>query len=136
MGRHGDTPAIVSLPNEAAITHAVAEDIRALTAQGYASIGILTETKAEAKALHHALKDTIAVHAILGGEEEFPRGAVVLPAYLAKGLEFDAVILANAGSGHFSAERERLLLYTACTRALHALKVYCLGEPSPFLSLH
>ena len=133
VGRHGETPAVVSLSNEAAITRAIADDVRALTAQGHASIGILTETKAEAKALHHALKDTIPVHAILGGEEEFPRGAVVLPAYLAKGLEFDAVLLANAGGGHFSAERERLLLYTACTRALHALKVYCLGEPSPFL---
>ena len=59
--------------------------------------------------------------------------ADVLPAYLAKGLEFDAVILANAGGEHYRDESERLLLYTACTRALHVLRVYCVGEPSPFL---
>ena len=133
VGRHGAAPAIIHLPDETATHRAIAEDVRALTAQGYASIGILTETKAEAKALHHALKDTAPVHAIFGGEEEFPRGAVVLPAYLAKGLEFDAVILANAGGGHYADESERLLLYTACTRALHELRVYCVGEPSPFL---
>ena len=134
VGRHGTVPAIIRLPDEAATHRAIAEDVRALTAQSYASIGILTETKAEAKALHHALKDTAPVHAIFGGEEEFPRGAVVLPAYLAKGLEFDAVILTNAGGGHYAHESERLLLYTACTRALHELKVYCVGEPSPFLA--
>ena len=133
VGRHGTQPAVVRLPDEAATHRAIAENVRALSAQGYASIGILTETKAEAKALHHALKDTAPVHAIFGGEEEFPRGAVVLPAYLAKGLEFDAVILANAGGGHYAHESERLLLYTACTRALHELRVYCVGEPSPFL---
>jgi len=136
VGRHGTAPAVVRLPDEAAVIRAIAEDVRALTARDYASIGILTETKAEARTLHHALKDAVAVHAIFGGEEEFPRGAVVLPAYLAKGLEFDAVILANAGGGHYSDESERLLLYTACTRALHELKVYCVGEPSPFLPNH
>ena len=133
VGRHGTVPSVVCLPDEAAAHRAIAEDVRALSVQGYASIGILTETKAEAKALHHALKDAVPVHAIFGGEEEFPRGAVVLPAYLAKGLEFDAVILANAGGGHYADESERLLLYTACTRVLHELKVYCVGEPSPFL---
>jgi DNA helicase-2/ATP-dependent DNA helicase PcrA len=133
VGRHGEIPAIVSLPNEATVSRTIAVDVRAWTAQGHTSIGILTETKAEAKALHHALKSTFDVKAIFGGEEEFPRGAVVLPAYLAKGLEFDAVILANAGGGHYAEERERLLLYTACTRALHALRVYCVGAPSPFL---
>ncbi len=135
VGRHGTTPAVIRLPDEAATHRAITEDVRALTTQGYASIGILTETKAEAKSLHHALKDAAPVHAIFGGEEEFPRGAVVLPAYLAKGLEFDAVILANAGGGHYTHESERLLLYTACTRALHELKVYCVGEPSPFLTI-
>jgi len=133
VGRHGEPPAIDNLKSEAEVTRAIAGDVRAWIAQGHASIGILTETEAEAKALHHALKENIDVHAILGGEDEFPRGAIVLPAYLAKGLEFDAVVLANAGGGHYAAESERLLLYTACTRALHALKVYCVGAPSPFL---
>ena len=132
FGRHGAPPQIVSLQDEAAIARAIAEDIRSLRAQGFASIGILTETKAEAKSVFQALKPVEGLHALTGGEEEFPRGAVVLPAYLAKGLEFDAVILFNAGGGHYARESERLLLYTACTRALHVLKVYCVVEPSPF----
>jgi DNA helicase-2/ATP-dependent DNA helicase PcrA len=133
VGRHGEAPMVACLESEDAVQHAILKDICDLTANGHASIGILTETKAEAKALHHALQEHIPVQALLGGEESFPRGAVVLPAYLAKGLEFDAVILANAGGEHYRDESERLLLYTACTRALHVLRVYCVGEPSPFL---
>ena len=133
VGRHGAAPQIVSLPDESAVSRAIADEIAALSARGHASIGILTQTKAEANALFHALKPVADVHALFGGEEEFPRGAVVLPAYLAKGLEFDAVILANAGENHYSEESERLLLYTACTRALHELKVFCVGNPSKLL---
>ena len=133
VGRHGAAPQIVSLPDESAVTRAIADEITAMTARGHASIGILTQTKTEAKNLFHTLKNTADVHALFGGEEEFPRGAVVLPAYLAKGLEFDAVILANAGENHYSEESERLLLYTACTRALHELKVFCVGNPSKLL---
>ena len=81
--------------------------------------------------------ETIEISVRLGVDprhaDQQVRGAVVLPAYLAKGLEFDAVILANAGEGHYHEPSERLLLYTAFTRALHVLRVYCVGTPSPFL---
>ncbi len=133
VGRHGAAPAVVHLPDESAIERAIADDLSFYAQQGYSSVGILTQTKSEVKAVYHALKGAANVHALFGGEEEFPRGAVVLPAYLAKGLEFDAVILVNAGNGHYAQESERLLLYTACTRALHELKIYCAGTPSPFL---
>ncbi len=133
VGRHGAVPEIIRLPDEAQISRAIEKEIRSLRAQGHPSIAILTQTKSEAKALHHDMKEIDGVQALFGGEDVFPRGAVVLPAYLAKGLEFDAVILANVGSGHYREESERLLLYTACTRALHVLKMYSVGEPSPFL---
>ena len=55
---------------------------------------------------------------------------------LAKGLEFDAVMIHDAGKLVYGAESERTLLYTACTRALHSLSVYFTGEPSPLLPLH
>ena len=135
VGRHGEAPLIKQLSSEDAVQEAILRDIRRLTANGFASIGILTQTKAEAKALHHALHDQFPVQALLGGEDSFPRGAVVLPAYLAKGLEFDAVLIHNVGTGHYSDESERLLLYTACTRALHVLKLYSVGEPSPLLPM-
>ncbi|NLI52989.1 MAG: UvrD-helicase domain-containing protein [Clostridiales bacterium] len=133
VGRHGSKPAVAAVPNAKAAFAAIRKDIQDFTAQGYASIGIITRTRAEAEQAYHALGTDVSLHAVLGGEDEFPRGAVVLPAYLAKGLEFDAVILTNAGGGNYAEQDERLLLYTACTRALHELRVYHIGPASPFL---
>ena len=48
---------------------------------------------------------------------------MVIPSYLSKGLEFDAVIISNAGSDFYT-EEERNLFYVVLTRALHKLKVY------------
>ncbi|WP_330397058.1 ATP-binding domain-containing protein [Anaerovirgula multivorans] len=58
---------------------------------------------------------------------------LVIPAYLAKGLEFDVVLIYNAGDENYACEEERLLLYTACTRALHVLCIYFSGEITPLL---
>jgi len=53
--------------------------------------------------------------------------------YLAKGVEFDAVLVYDASSESYREENERKLLYTACTRAMHRLHLYSIGEWSPFV---
>ena len=58
---------------------------------------------------------------------------MVIPAYLAKGVEFDAVLIYDASSRTYHLESERKLFYTACTRAMHRLLLYATGEWTPFL---
>jgi DNA helicase-2/ATP-dependent DNA helicase PcrA len=70
---------------------------------------------------------------VKSGSTEYEQGVVVIPAYLAKGIEFDAVIIYNASSHVYGVESLRRLFYTACTRAMHYLQLYSVGEPSPFL---
>jgi len=48
---------------------------------------------------------------------------MIIPSYISKGLEFDAVIVGNASSSVY-AEKERNLFYVVLTRALHKLKIY------------
>ena len=52
---------------------------------------------------------------------------MIIPSYIAKGLEFDAVIVSNASEEVYS-ENERKLFYVVLTRALHKLKIYYSGE--------
>ena len=66
--------------------------------------------------------------------DEFHRGVIVIPSYLAKGLEFDAVLVINADAINYSRQEERNILYTICTRALHHLSLFYMGKPSPFIS--
>lgn len=65
---------------------------------------------------------------------EYEQGIVVIPAYLAKGIEFDAVIIYDASKDVYSDESLRRLFYTACTRAMHELQLYSVGEVSPFVT--
>jgi len=66
-------------------------------------------------------------------DDEYVSDTTVIPSYLAKGLEFDVVLIYNVGDGNYYCEDERLLLYTACTRALHVLCIYYYGEITPLL---
>ena len=58
---------------------------------------------------------------------------MLIPVYLAKGLEFDAVIAYDVSAANYG-EAERRLLYIVCTRALHRLILFCPGELSPLLA--
>ena len=53
---------------------------------------------------------------------------------MAKGLEFDEMVVLDADERFFSTELERTLLYVAVTRALHRLTVLHRGRPSRFLA--
>lgn len=132
--RHGAEPVVLGFSDEGAIRDRILYDIKSYFENGFRSIGIITRTKREADEAYRALKGEVALKAILGGEDEYAQGAVVIPAYLAKGLEFDVAIIYNAGNGNYSHENERQLLYVACTRALHALCVYYCGQITPLLA--
>lgn len=68
-------------------------------------------------------------------DTKFVGGSVVLPVYMAKGLEFDAVVVCDASAGNHGHMALRRALYTACTRAMHELAVVYAGEPSPLLPI-
>ena len=52
---------------------------------------------------------------------------MIIPSYLSKGLEFDAVIVSNASSNNYT-EKEKNLFYVVLTRALHKLEIYHTDE--------
>jgi DNA helicase-2/ATP-dependent DNA helicase PcrA len=66
--------------------------------------------------------------------QTFRRGVVVIPSYLAKGLEFDGVVVYDASEEAYSLERDRRLFYTVCTRALHHLVLLTPGDLTSFLT--
>lgn len=131
--RSGDEPMLLGFSDEEAIKGKLLEDIKIYKEKGYKSIGIITRTVKEANEVNSFLKDKIPVKAIMKDDDEYVSDTLVIPAYLAKGLEFDVVLIYNAGDENYSCEEERLLLYTACTRALHVLCIYYSGKVTPLL---
>jgi len=131
--RSGDEPLLLGFPDEEAIKKRIIKDIKIYKGKGYKSIGIITRTVKEAQQVYSFLEDKVPVKAIMKDDNEYVSDTLVIPAYLAKGLEFDVVLIYNAGDENYSCEEERLLLYTACTRALHVLCIYYSGKSTPLL---
>lgn len=131
--RSGERPLFLGFPDEEAIKERILEDIRTYKDKGYKSIGIITRTIKETSEVYNFLKEKIYIKAIRKDDDGYVSDTLVIPAYLAKGLEFDVVLIYNVGNGNYYCEEERLLLYTACTRALHILCIYYSGECTPLL---
>lgn len=133
VGRRGDKPLLIDFPSEGAIKERLLEDVKIYKEKGYKSIGIITRTVKEACEVYNFLKDKVHVKAIMKDDDEYVSDTLIIPAYLAKGLEFDVVIIYNAGNENYCGEEERLLFYTACTRALHILCIYYSGKITALL---
>ncbi|MDR0266808.1 UvrD-helicase domain-containing protein [Paenibacillus sp.] len=97
--------------------------LQKLASGEYRTVAILTRTLHDAKELYEQLlPDVPDVHLIDGGKKAYEGGLSVLPVYLSKGLEFDAVIVADADPQHYGTSAwDAKLMYVGCTRALHEL---------------
>lgn len=131
--RSGDKPTVIGFDYENSVNERVLKDIEMYKEKGYKSIGIITRTIKETTKVYSFLKDKTEVKALTKDDDEYINGTLVIPAYIAKGLEFDVVLVYNAGNENYNSEEERLLLYTACTRALHKLNVYYVGRLTPLV---
>lgn len=113
----------------------MAADVAALRDEGYASIAVIAKTADESAEAYEALlaAGCPSLRLVTKETPTFEKGTLVLPAYLAKGVEFDAVLIYDASEENYGRESERKLFYTACTRAMHRLLLYAAGEWTPFV---
>lgn len=132
--RDGDKPMLTRVSDHAELHRCIASKVAELRNRGYNTIAIICKSAAESTAAYEALKNVEEMKLVNSGSAEYEQGVVVIPAYLAKGIEFDAVIIYDASAQVYGDESLRRLFYTACTRAMHHLELYSVGEPSPFLS--
>ena len=112
----------------------ITDVLHRLAGKEYNNIAILCRTRRDSEELFRQLEPGVKVKLLSDGSQ-ITQGILVLPVQLAKGLEFDAVVLHDGGQAYYDREEERTLLYTACTRALHELYICYSGQASPLLPL-
>lgn len=134
FNRSGDLPTLTVVESETSLQTRVLEKIKNLQNACHQTIAIICKTAAESENVFEAYKDKIKLHLMDEDTYSFERGVLVLPTYLAKGIEFDAVIIYNGSTANYGREYERKLFYTACTRAMHELHIFSVGERSTFLN--
>ncbi|WP_342477849.1 RNA polymerase recycling motor HelD [Paenibacillus sp. FSL H7-0350] len=131
--RRGEEPLLTLVDSEDDLLSSVEQDVLKLHAQGYHYVAVICKTAEESAQVHRELEKRLPVRLVTKETPNFQKGTLVLPAYLAKGVEFDAVIIYDGSAEKYGREHERKLFYTACTRAMHLLHIYSLGQPSPFM---
>jgi len=103
------------------------EDINYLKNK-YKSVAIITRNYDTSIRLYEWLKYKFTNISLLNSNtSEFNKNLVIIPAYLAKGLEFDSVIVYSDYKSKYL-KNEKNLLYVACTRAQHELIVYSVNK--------
>ncbi|MDD4334696.1 MAG: AAA family ATPase [Desulfotomaculaceae bacterium] len=129
--RHETEPVVVSKDTLDKYDGAIIREIAEATDKGYESVAFICKTAAEAKKLYTRLKDKVDIKLVVSGSDEIEKGTIVIPSYLAKGLEFDVVLAGNVSSDNFNSALDRKLLYIICTRALHRLALFHTGKKAP-----
>lgn len=114
VGREGELPLVAPYSEKL-----LKETLKRFRDAGHKSVAVITRTQAQADSLSAKLEN---VYRLDGGEADLSYendDNVVACYHLTKGLEFDAAIVVWPDCELTRGERRRL--YTACSRALHAV---------------
>ncbi|WP_147534743.1 RNA polymerase recycling motor HelD [Bacillus marasmi] len=132
FNRPGNKPTVNVVDNRQLLHTSLINIIKDYEKNGHETIAVICRTAFESKQTYEALKGYVSLRLIEKGTITFENGVVIIPAYLAKGIEFDAVIIYD--SSQYVEESERKLFYTACTRAMHNLHIASISKFSPLMS--
>ena len=95
------------------------------------TVAILTKTQDQAEAVARMLRKYPEKFQLLQASDRTrTSNFVVMPIYLAKGLEFDAVIGYDVSQTNYPDSEATGLLYTLASRAMHALTLISVGPVS------
>jgi DNA helicase-2/ATP-dependent DNA helicase PcrA len=134
VNRSGSLPSITQIKKIQDLIPTLVYTIENIHKEGWRSIAVICKNTYQAKNIFSGLKGQIDITLVVDEDDTFHQGIIVIPSYLAKGLEFDAVLVINADAINYSREEERHILYTICTRTLHHLSLFYFGTLSPFIS--
>ncbi len=134
--RSGERPRLVASNSVVEMRKSIAVSVQRLSRPDKRrTIAILTKWQRTADDIVKALLgEGIKSVGLLTPSGLITTDVTVSPIILTKGLEFDAVIVANARKDNFNeSDFDRMLLYLACTRARHHLEIHWYGTRSPIV---
>ena len=133
FNRNGDSPKVYIADNSEIFIDEIVKEIKLCQEKGFQSICLICKTEKNSTYLFNKIKHKLDIQLIKNGSASDLQGVFILPVYMSKGLEFDAVLICDADSQNYHDEDDKNLLYVACTRALHKLSLFCENEVSPLI---
>lgn len=134
--RHGELPRILRENSPKKLIDFISNEIQTLQKREVKSIAIICKNIEECQKVYQSMPKNLQLQTKLITEDitEYSSGLMIIPSYMAKGLEFDCVFIVALKASYEQTELEIKLLYIAMTRALHHLYICSLEEISPMLN--
>ncbi|MFN8334405.1 MAG: AAA family ATPase [Cyclobacteriaceae bacterium] len=132
MERHGAEPQVLGFNGNAEELNEIKNLIAAFRASKHVSLGIICKIQEQAEFVFDALR-AHDVHLLTPESSSFYEGVIVTTAHLAKGLEFDRVIIPFTSAKNYRTDVDKSMLYIACTRAMHELTLTYTKECTHFI---
>ncbi|AEV94407.1 RNA polymerase recycling motor HelD [Pediococcus claussenii] len=133
FNRQGDLPKII-LTNSPRVMSADLQQLCHEELKAFGTVAVLTKDMAESEQVFNILQSSLHPTLMTDGDRSLPKGVVIMPIYLAKGLEFDSVIGFNVSQENYPTELWRGTLYTIASRAMHHLTLISQGNVSPLIT--
>ena len=122
VARHGEKPQILQFGSAVEELSGIMGLISTYLKSGYKSLGIICKTEQQARKMADMLKSYANDISFLSSQSSaFVQGIVITSAHMAKGLEFDEVIIPQTDERNYRSEIDKSMLYVAVTRAMHRL---------------
>lgn len=122
VARHGEKPQILQFGSAVEELSGIMGLISTYRKSGYKSLGIICKTEQQAREMADVLKSYANDISFLSSQSSaFVQGIVIISAHMAKGLEFDEVIIPQTDERNYRSEIDKSMLYVAVTRAMHRL---------------
>lgn len=129
FGRYGEKPEVTLLRDRDELYEALQDCIKERMESGDKTIAVITRTLSDGTELYQILrklsKNSYPLRMMQEDNGCRIDGAMIIPSYLAKGLEFDTVLIPIMMETDYSNPDEKGLFYTALTRPLHHLSLFC-----------
>ena len=131
-----DSIHIKQMQNEDETIKICLEKIDEYISEGFKSIAIIGKDIDECKTIKKKIeKYNKDIKLIQSKDSEYHAGISIVPSYLAKGLEFDSVMLFNVNDEKYkNTILDIKLLYVAITRAMSKLDVFYIGKISEIMN--
>lgn len=135
MKRYGEEPQTIGLEKDSDEIAQISQICKEMPISGFNTLGIICKTQKQAERISEKLKKAALSIQLLTGESNIlKQGIIICTAHMAKGLEFDQVIVPNASAENYSTPMDKSLLYVACTRAMHKLTLTYVSERTKLIN--
>lgn len=132
--RHGELPNIIKCSTLEEELKQIENTIDNFNKSDYSTMGIICNTKSQAKQIYDKLKNKYEVNLLDIDSLEFKEGIIISTIHMSKGLEFDEIVIPMVDTNNYKSDYDRSLLYIACTRAMHKLTLTYHDEITEILS--